>query len=335
MFRQPHSFTLNVTNDCTMRCSYCYSDKVKGTLKTETAKKFIDTLKDLSDEKYLTFTFFGGEPLMASNRVVDIVNNYMEDERIRFTIITNGSIYHPSIVRVVNKKDISFNISIDVSEKIHNKTRVGINSSINFNLVRDNVRKYIEELKHPITLNVAITKELMDNVDELISFYEEFKSKTNFHFYDIKGVIKYSPEDMESFLECLKDKKPSILNEYLTPLEKDEIKTYNPFSCDFISDSYSLDPNGDVHMCKRLKGHEDYQLGNINTEVNFGKINELLPKNHISNFDECRACDLAFYYCDVSCVGSNYELTGHINKVDTKLCAIQRVKHNFRLKENI
>ena len=45
--------TLNTTQQCNLRCKYCYEDKTKGELSLENAKKFIDLLLTDDDPAYV------------------------------------------------------------------------------------------------------------------------------------------------------------------------------------------------------------------------------------------------------------------------------------------
>ena len=62
--------TLNIANDCNLRCKYCFGDggtynHVKSMMSYDTAQKSIDYfVRNSGSNKKLHITFFGGEPLL-------------------------------------------------------------------------------------------------------------------------------------------------------------------------------------------------------------------------------------------------------------------------------
>ena len=41
--------TFNTTQQCNLRCKYCYEDKTKGELSLEDAKKFVEAVKGAAE----------------------------------------------------------------------------------------------------------------------------------------------------------------------------------------------------------------------------------------------------------------------------------------------
>lgn len=147
--------TINTTEDCNMRCKYCYEiDKRPCSIDFDKCKKFIDLL--LSDEDYLDFAsenkrglfwkrglifdFIGGDALMN----VDILDktltylvyklNTTDTERARTwrttwrcSISSNGTLFSDPKVRAFLEKwryNISLGVSIDGCPAIHDKNRI-------------------------------------------------------------------------------------------------------------------------------------------------------------------------------------------------------------------
>lgn len=81
-----HEITFQVTEDCCLRCTYCYQNhKTKHSLNFETAKLFID---DLLNDKYQYFNknntkgiiidFIGGEPFLEI-KLISQIAEYIYD----------------------------------------------------------------------------------------------------------------------------------------------------------------------------------------------------------------------------------------------------------------
>ena len=143
------SCTINTTEDCNLRCKYCY-ETCKTTRKIDIDKcyKFIDLV--LSDDNFLglteeedmwiydgrIFDFIGGDALMNVD-VLEPVMKYIVSKVAlrekpfkngwRASISSNGCLFHKKEVRDFCEKyskNLSLGISIDGCPEIHDKNRV-------------------------------------------------------------------------------------------------------------------------------------------------------------------------------------------------------------------
>lgn len=160
MIHRPRHFegltvTINTTEDCNMRCKYCYEiNKRPRNIDLDKCKKFIDLI--LSDEDYLKMTetekrrdfwkngliidFIGGDALMNVD-ICDKVLTYLVYRlntvrtkrteiwrtRWRCSISSNGTLLGDPKVRAFLEKwenNISLGISIDGCPEIHDKNRI-------------------------------------------------------------------------------------------------------------------------------------------------------------------------------------------------------------------
>jgi len=83
---------LHLTEDCNIRCKYCYIDHKPKTMSKETAFAAID-LALQSDQKYPGVAFFGGEPLLCKELIKEMVGYAKEKEpnrKLMFKLATNG-----------------------------------------------------------------------------------------------------------------------------------------------------------------------------------------------------------------------------------------------------
>ena len=95
------SMCLNVAHDCNLRCEYCFAQTgdfggERCIMPPEIGRKAIDFLIEKSaNRENIELDFFGGEPLMAWDTVVETVKYARSIEKqhgkhFRFTITTNG-----------------------------------------------------------------------------------------------------------------------------------------------------------------------------------------------------------------------------------------------------
>lgn len=141
------SVTFMVTNDCSLRCKYCYEiNKGHDYMSFETAKKFIDLLLsgekgfksyiDPSFSKGIILEFIGGEPFLA----IDLIDQIVDYFRIKaiemehpwavhymISICSNGVAYFdPKVQKFLekNKDHMSFSVTIDGDKELHDSCRV-------------------------------------------------------------------------------------------------------------------------------------------------------------------------------------------------------------------
>lgn len=142
------NITFQVTEDCCLKCTYCYQGHKSHKMMTkETAKQIIDLLFSLYDKNEENSTinhhtygiildFIGGEPFM-NVEVMDYIMDYfltqcLEKDHIwltncRASISTNGMLYfQPEVQHFLQKYKnfISMNITIDGPKKVHDLCRV-------------------------------------------------------------------------------------------------------------------------------------------------------------------------------------------------------------------
>lgn len=129
-----------VTQDCQLRCSYCYEEGKNGggRMSFEIATRAVDYIlanRGLFPEPCAEWDFVGGEPLLeiqVIDRVCDYIKRRMYEERhpwfdnYRFSISTNGILYDdPRVQSFIgrNKTHLSIGISIDGTQRKHDLQR--------------------------------------------------------------------------------------------------------------------------------------------------------------------------------------------------------------------
>ena len=148
--------TLQVTQQCNLRCGYCvYSGSYVGqrTHSTKrmdllTAKKAIDFFLTRNSEiSDISIGFYGGEPLIEFDLIqecVDYAKSKVEGKRLSFTMTTNGTLLTDEVVAVLEKHDFHVNVSIDGSKEEHDANRRFADGTGSFDIVMENIRRIRE-----------------------------------------------------------------------------------------------------------------------------------------------------------------------------------------------
>lgn len=178
--------TIGVTEDCTLRCTYCYqAHKNKKYISTEVTRKIVDSLfKDAEESDYLKIEesdaiileFIGGEPFMA----IDEINDFMEyflfvaiskDHKWAtnyvISITTNGTLYlTPKVQAFIDrfKDKISITITIDGNKQLHDACRVFPDGTGSYDIVEAAVKSHVSKFSN---VNTKLTL-APDNIEYLV-----------------------------------------------------------------------------------------------------------------------------------------------------------------------
>jgi uncharacterized protein len=180
----------HITNQCNLRCTYCYIHKTPDKMSEETAFKAIDKIISSSKKhgiKTITLKFAGGEPLLEFKKVMAVVERGNQlvadtDIQIQYTIISNGVLITDKVCEILKKNHMRLAISIDGLEKYHDQTRVFTNGLGSFNLVMKGIEKV---LQHNIQFNasITVTNKNVDNIPTLTAFLLEKKIPFAFNLF--------------------------------------------------------------------------------------------------------------------------------------------------------
>lgn len=162
------SITFIVTEDCQLRCKYCYlvgKNSFKK-LSFETAKKCVDYIlenKEYFPENSVIWDFIGGEPFLEI-QLIDKICDYIKirmyelDHRwfnnYRFSFTTNGLQYSNANIQRFIKKNIthvSMTLTLDGTESKHDLNRVYSDGEGSYKDVVKNVPLWLKQFPNAST----------------------------------------------------------------------------------------------------------------------------------------------------------------------------------------
>lgn len=320
------------TNECNMRCKYCFAEKYgysNSLLDLKILKKYLKLLSQKYD--YINLVWHGGEPLIAPLSYYEEAYDYCQklDSKFIYSIQTNGTLLNNENIDFFKEHDTSIGLSFDGLS--NSKTRGNTQTILN----------KIELLKSKEMYPGAIIVVNQNNVNSLIEEYEYFKKlnlgmKMNPMFNDgaakENNFFNLNPDNyIHSFVEFFKywvfdtdcninvstcmNFANLIINEY------SGICTHS--SC--LKKWLCLDSNGHIYPCDRLCLNE-YDLGYV-PEMNVideafenEKFIKLLQKNILRRQTCIETCEY-FKNCYGGCNAN--AILSEINNNDIS-CYIQR-----------
>ncbi|MGJ7920858.1 radical SAM protein [Neobacillus sp. LXY-4] len=178
------------TEKCNFRCTYCYEDYTIGRMSDETIKgikAFLDRRSPELEELHLSW--FGGEPLVAKDIVLDISAHASALAKVhsglnyRGSMTTNAYFLTPSMLSKLTKAGVlDYQITLDGPRELHNRSRLRADGKGTFDRIWENLLA-IRNSKEPvtITLRVHYDSETFAQLDPLIEdIRNEFIKDTRF-----------------------------------------------------------------------------------------------------------------------------------------------------------
>lgn len=266
------------TEKCNFRCTYCYEDFLIGRMKKETKeaiKKLID--KRVPDLEYLYISWFGGEPLLAKDIVLDIsryANSYSQihsSYRFDSGITTNGYLLDDKTLNELLSVNVrNFQITLDGPAEIHDKSRVKASGGKTFDKIWENLLNMKNsDLNFTVLLRIHYdTKTIYSMETLLLDLKREFISDKRFKIHPHEIERLGGPND--HLIQILTDDENKKATEFInfTLYENNYVEPYEePYIC------YASKPNslliradGKIGKCTVALNDDRNNIGNINED---------------------------------------------------------------------
>ena len=193
--RKIDKLTLQVTQNCNLRCSYCiYSydsnhdqrSHSQKSMTLQTAKKAVDFYYDHSvDSSNAAISFYGGEPLLQFPLIKEIVayaEALFSGKNIVFSITTNATLLTEEIARFLCEHNFHILLSIDGPKAIHDKNRKTVDGHGSFEKVIQGLKiirnTYPESMLSDIMVSMVISPQ-----ESYRSYKELFQSHNHSLYY--------------------------------------------------------------------------------------------------------------------------------------------------------
>jgi len=332
-------YTLLLTQQCNLRCSYCYIGKRPDSMSIGTAKDAIDFIfrNQIPDED-INIGFFGGEPFLEFDLMRDIlklIRNHRDYDpsRVKFSVVTNGTIYNESIASFLKEHKIGLVISCDGKPGIQDKFRLFPDGKKSSHIVEETIRRALKDLGQ-VPVNAVYHPTTLRALPETVQYFSELGIRQIYlspdfsadwgqddiemlqGIYDCIGEIfvhKYLEGDPH-FISLIDSKLTVILRGGYQPQER----------CRMGRGEMAFTPVGRIYPCERLigSGENGHCIGDLAEGLKLDKM--LCHKAEGEELNhECNDCHVR-EYCMNWCGCSNYQATGFYNRVSGFLCASEK-----------
>ncbi len=179
------------TTGCNFACPYCFEGEKKTKVITdEVIDSLICFINGYTSVKKLDLTWYGGEPLMAFNKIKQIIHKINDECNVEISsqsIITNAYLLSDYIIRdMMNLGFTQVQISFDGDEENHDKTRfLKGNKGKTFAKIIGNLDNLVSQTPDDFKIDLRINVNKTNEKDFAI-LYKKF-----IHRYGAKKINPY------------------------------------------------------------------------------------------------------------------------------------------------
>ncbi len=333
---------LMLTEQCDQRCDYCFVEEKNSErpMDSSTARQAVDFLfRESRQSPRVRILFFGGEPLLAWDRIRE-VTVYAEElgrrsgQEVAFNMTTNASLLDRERCEFLARHRIKYLISIDGGREVHDRHRKRPDGRSSYRLIVDNLsllKQYQPWLGARVTVHPDTAAGLPESFSHLVEL-----GFGQFLIGPASGV-EWSDRDLDLYRDGMIEIARRLKRELVrgrklrvNALEESlrmRSGKRNYRGCRAGRQSITVTGDGLIHPCSKMLGVAGREglppLGTLErgiTALNYRlRLCGLIPAGNSA----CSACpweDL----CPGGCFAVNYQETGDIFQPAPFECRIQK-----------
>lgn len=318
-----HFFKPNImlilSEACMAECNYCFGPHRGKIIDLKTVDKIVEYIKQLVSEtgqKNIQIIFHGGEPLMAPYPVWEYIltqlSHILKNIKTRFSIQSNLWNLDDRFCELFRKFNVSIGSSLDGPECLNDSQRGKGYFKKNYKSIK---------LASQYGLNVGciatFTPKNINHWDEIMEFFLDKKISFSIH-PSVKPLLQKNDESLfinntqytfileEITKKYIKERKNiniDSINQIVkaVALQKVSVCTFR----DCLGMFLAINPIGDIYLCQRFCGINEYSVGNVSEmpslfEIENHPIANKLKERQKKVKSNCGSCS-HYNYCKGGC----------------------------------
>lgn len=347
MVRSPiKSMCLNVAHDCNLRCEYCFAQTgdfggERCLMSPETGRRAIDFLIENSgNSENIELDFFGGEPLMAWDTVVETVKYARSVEKrhgknFRFTITTNGLLLDDEKIGFINREMVNVVLSLDGRREVTDRIRKTLNGKSAYDVIVPKFQKLVQNRgDKDYYVRATFTKYNLDFTDDVLHLrdlgFEQLSAEPVVTDTDEPCAITEADlprvfAEYDRLCEVMMNREKDKFNffHFMVDLDQGPCAIKRLRGCGCGNDYVAVDPNGNIYPCHQFVGIEKWKMGNLYDGSFNEDIKSLFAATHVYSKEGCRDC-WAKFFCSGGCNANSFIYEGDVKKPHGLSCEMQK-----------
>ncbi len=339
--KNPFHVMLVPTLGCPARCSYCWSSEENSpVMSLDTVRDVVEWLKSFHEER-ITFTFHGGEPLLAGaeffRQALPLLAEGLSDSRPDFALQSNLWRMSPEIAKILGEYNVPVGSSIDGPEEINDLQRGD-------GYYERTMRGY--EIARANGLSVrficTFTRLSFQYKEQIFNYFLERGFDLKLH-PALPSLRSGSPEKWALPPAQYGDLLVYLLDSALEHMGEITVMNINDLCrcvftrrgsvCTFVDcmgSTYAIGPDGGIYPCYRFVGMPKFKMGDVQDHPSREELASSPAGQLLTGFKafvdiECAGCS-HIRYCRGGCPYNAIVPTGgEISGVDPHCTAYKRI----------
>ncbi|WP_414469094.1 TIGR04083 family peptide-modifying radical SAM enzyme [Methanobacterium sp. ACI-7] len=319
------------TLGCPANCNYCWSSEESSpVMSLETVHETVEWLKNFRDEP-VTFTFHGGEPLLAGydffKETLPLINEELSHLKPLFAIQTNLWHMTDELAGLFAEYKIPIGSSLDGPKEINDLQR-------GEGYYERTMRGYEVAKAHNLSVRFisTFTSYSIDFKEDIFNFFLENGLMLKLH-PALPSLRSEDPDkwalDPEKYGELL----IYLLDKYLENMDKIEVMNIDHLCkcvltrrgtvCTFVDcmgDTFAVGPDGSIYPCYRFVGMPEFVMGNVRDHPTMEDLQKSASAKLLEGFkehvnEECKKCSY-IKFCRGGCPYNALKINKETDKAE-------------------
>lgn len=334
---------LNVTHSCNLACGYCFAKghSPGNVMPRETARRALGLIEP---SRPVDVAFFGGEPLLAWERIVEIMGDAARlaangKRRMKFHITTNGLLLDEDKVRFLSERPCSILVSLDGPEDLHNAARPARDAACNSFAATMSALECAKGTTLGSRLMARATFDVgRPELFRRLEFFGDLEARGLIRGFSIEPAVLaegcasreggLNRDTLEReyhraakwFVERIRAGKPAGFFHFRKLIRRIARAEHTGSECGAGVGYVTVAPDGTLFACHRECGS---RVGHVNTGFD-EELRAPWCDNRVYTRAVCRRC-WARYLCGGGCRQANMELTGKLDEPAAARCFVMKL----------
>lgn len=354
----PVGIIVNTTNQCNLRCPYCFTHHETKRMNLETMRQtlkwFLGMREGKLSEEHPFINWFGGEPMLEFD---SLIYPFMEECRkneidIGWGITTNCTLLTPARIKFFEEFQVPLLCSIDGTPEVQDKQRPRADGSGSYKDIAP-IMELLSVYPYGTIFRSTITPENCNKTFEGYCFAKKSGFTSYYTGLDFTSKL-WTKEKMEIlaaelfnicmdiYYDIIEDRFPvnfsplsGAIKDYFA--DSENIK-HDLLRCGVGVSSYGISPEGKIFGCQEHSTYTDdndiFYIGDIWNGIDEDRHLKLINKyiDDMENFDKnqgCEKCSGRFHCPMGSCPSLSNRLYGDFSKNPFAFCEYRRIISNI------
>jgi uncharacterized protein len=329
------------TLGCPSNCEYCWSSEEGSPLMTiDRIREVVEWLENFREEP-VTFTFHGGEPLLAGydffNQALPMLSKRLSHLKPAFALQSNLWNMTPEMAKLFAEYNIPVGSSLDGPEELNDHQRGD-------GYYQKTMKGYQTARENDVQVSFicTFTSHSIEHKEDIFNYFLENGLDLKLH-PALPSLRDENPEKWALTPEEYGDLLIYLLDEYLDHIDEISVKNIDHICksiftrrgavCTFVDcmdDTYAVGPDGSIYPCYRFVGMPEWVMGNVIDHPSQEELENSKPWKFLQKYKEyvdenCKKCTY-LKFCRGGCpYNALAQSDGEIDGVDPHCTAYKTI----------